>query len=172
MPDGRRRVLEFWRRMSLRCVPQEVDRGVKSFKIAMDTGSQDGLRMGGGNEEEVVVRGGGARGGSTGRLPKLSSIEDDKRLKVPALEERVKMAERTLVQVHSLQYTMPSAGGGVRHADDGGGGTSFAPLSVVEPQRLNSGWGWLLGQEGGRRKSIRHLLHKRVIEVRLLRFMQ
>ena len=162
MPNGRRRAADWWRRISLRCVPHEVDRRVKRFQGAMDSSSRRTISRLDSIEEEVV-RGGGP---SSGGLPKLVSIEDDKRLTVPALEKRVEDAEKTLVQVRRFQSTKSlskeeaKAVGGLVRAE-----TSFAPLSVVEPQRLNSNWDWLLGKEGGRRKSMRHLLHKRVIEV-------
>jgi len=166
-------------------VPEEVDQSVRSFKRAMEgSSSQEKLpRL----AEDLATKGAEeetARGGvdgrsssarrnfrnkhsksSSGKLPKLASLKDDRRLAVPPLEDRVKEAEKTLVRIHNLQFAVPSASGEAKQQDDYDGDGGFAPVSVIQPQRLNSGWGWLLGEKGKRRKSIRHFLHKRVIEV-------
>jgi len=97
----------------------------------------------------------------------LVPTPDDHRMQVPPLEQRVREAERALVRVCELGVKPV----GQRHRPpplprssldvDPEENAQFAPLSIREPERMDS-WKWLLS---GRRSSLRFILDERVIKV-------
>lgn len=97
---------------------------------------------------------------------------------MPPLEDRVREAERALVQISKRQYqcrTSPPAmdiepSAAAMHEKEEEEGqekedypVAFLPLGVAEPPSLHS-WQWLWGK-GGRRRPLQYLIHKRVLKV-------
>ena len=96
-----------------------------------------------------------------------SAIDDNRLIDLPPLEQRIRDAEFTLTQIRGLPFKPPRGISTAKDVDSDMGpfaDEEFAPISVAEPPRLHS-WEWLVG---GSRKSIRHLMHERVLKVSTL----
>lgn len=148
----------------MRCVPRLVHHDMRSFKQSMKGSFRRRFSRSGSLDSDKDSN---RSLGGIGEFG-LSRIEDDHRLVVPALEDRVREAEWALVQVNDLPFRIPEKvpeeqpllGEEGQSPDDLG----FIPISVAEPPTLHS-WEWLLGR-GEKRKQLKYLLHKRVLKVR------